>query len=155
MTEPLLRRMTRVDFGALARLHAECFPFDAWQITDFMELLGIPGASGHIAEADESHKIGGFILDLITAEDAEILTLGVAPVLRRQGIGRKLIEDLARRARQKGAQRLILEVAADNNAALGLYESSGFTRLGQRPGYYRRKNSNMDAFILGRSLGGL
>ena len=155
MTDPILRSMTRVDFGALARLHAECFPDDAWQITDFMELLAIPGASGHIAGADSAHKIDGFILDLITQDEAEILTLGVAPAMRRRGIGRKLIDDLARRARKKGARRLVLEVATDNNAALRLYESSGFTPLGQRPGYYRRKNSNIDAFILGLSLGGL
>jgi ribosomal-protein-alanine N-acetyltransferase len=47
---------------------------------------------------------------------------------------------------------LLLEVAADNDAAITLYKSSGFILLGERPGYYRLPTGRADALIFGHSL---
>lgn len=148
---PELRLLRRSELGALVKVHAECFPVDPWSVRDFMELLAIRGASGHVAVSAES-SILAFILDLIGPDDAEILTLGVAPPLRRHGYARMLIADLAKRARQRGAQRLILEVAADNQSAISLYASIGFILLGERPGYYRLPTGKADALIFGLRL---
>jgi ribosomal-protein-alanine N-acetyltransferase len=146
-----LRLLTRSELGALTKLHGLCFPIDPWTVRDFLELLAIRGASGHLAVSPEP-GIDGFILDLIGPEDAEILTIGVAPHARRRGVARALIADLAKRARHRGARRILLEVAADNNAAIALYTSSAFTLLGERPGYYRLPSGKADALIYGLSL---
>jgi [ribosomal protein S18]-alanine N-acetyltransferase len=145
------RHLARTDLGALAKVHATCFPTEAWSVRDFMELLAIRGAGGRLAIAGDG-GIAGFVVDLVGEIDAEILTLGVAPQARRQGIARALIDDLCRRARQKGARRVLLEVASDNEAAIGLYESCGFKLLGERPDYYRRPGGKMDGYILGLTL---
>ncbi|MGH6990135.1 MAG: GNAT family N-acetyltransferase [Stellaceae bacterium] len=145
-----LRLLARTELGALSKVHAECFPADPWSVLDFMELLTIRGASGHIAVSADG--IEGFMLDLVGPEDAEILTIGVAPRARRRGLARMLIGDLARRARHKGARRLLLEVAADNTSAIALYISTGFVLLGERPHYYRRPEGNADAFIFAMIL---
>ncbi|MGH6980732.1 MAG: GNAT family N-acetyltransferase [Stellaceae bacterium] len=150
MTEEL-RLLMRSELGALTRVHAECFPVDPWSVRDFMELLAIRGASGHLAVSPET-GIAAFILDLIGPDDAEILTIGVAPASRRRGLGRALIDDLAKRARHKGARRVLLEVAADNHGAIALYNSIGFVLLGERPGYYRLPSGKADALIFGLSL---
>lgn len=150
MTEEL-RLLARSELGALTKVHAECFPADPWSVRDFMELLAIRGASGHLAVLPEN-GIAAFILDLIGPDDAEILTIGVAPAARRRGLGRALIADLAKRARRKGARRILLEVAADNRNAIALYHSFGFTLLGERPGYYRLPTGRGDALIFGFSL---
>jgi len=147
-----IRTLARSELGALAKLHAACFPADAWTVRDFIELLAIRGAGGHVATAPRS-GIVGFIIDIVS-DDAEILTLGVTPDQRRAGIARALIDHLTRRARAKGAQRILLEVAADNYAAIRLYEDKGFRMLGERPGYYRRPEGNTDAYIFGFSLTG-
>lgn len=146
-----LRVLTRSELGALSKLHSECFPVDPWTVRDFMELLAIRGASGHLAVSPE-HGIAAFILDLIGHDDAEILTIGVAPGARRRGLARALIGDLAKRARQRGARRILLEVAADNQSAISLYGSVGFVLLGERPGYYRLPSGKADALIFGLSL---
>ena len=146
-----LRLLARSELGALAKLHAQCFPVDPWTVRDFMELLAIRGASGHLAASPEA-GIMAFILDLIGPEDAEILTIGVAPDARRRGLGRALIADLVKRARQRGARRLLLEVASDNEAAIALYSSTGFILLGERPGYYKSPSGRSDALIFGLSL---
>jgi [ribosomal protein S18]-alanine N-acetyltransferase len=146
-----LRLLARSELGMLAKLHAECFPADPWSVRDFMELLAIRGASGHLA-VSPVQGIDAFILDLIGSEDAEILTIGVAPWARRRGMARALIADLARRARQRGMRRVLLEVAADNQAAIALYHSVGFVLLGERPCYYRRPQGDADALVFGLPL---
>ncbi len=147
-----LHLLARSQLGALTKVHAECFPIDPWSVRDFMELLAIRGASGHLAVSPEN-GISAFIIDLIGPDDAEILTVGVAPGARRRGLARILIGDLTKRARQRGARRVLLEVAADNQAAITLYNSIGFILLGERPGYYRLPSSKADALIFGLSLG--
>ncbi|HEY5210843.1 MAG TPA: GNAT family N-acetyltransferase [Stellaceae bacterium] len=151
MNPPEPQVLPRTQLGAVAKLHAECFPADPWSVRDFMELLAIRGASGHLI-ADAATGIAAFMLDLIGPDDAEILIIGVAPPARRRGLARCLIADLAKRARQRGARRLLLEVAADNAGAIALYASIGFTLLGERPGYYRLPTGKADALIYGLSL---
>ncbi len=110
------------------------------------------GASGHLLEEIGESQPLGLILDLIAAEHAEILTLGVAPGARRQGIARMLLDDLFRRARLAGAHSVGLEAAADNLPARRLYEACGFAQMGQRPGYYRRAGAIVDALVFRRTL---
>lgn len=49
------------------------------------------------------------------------------PAARRQGLGRAAVGALARWGRQRAATRAYLQVESDNEAAIGLYESIGFT----------------------------
>jgi len=146
------RLLSPTELGALGLVHARCFPDEAWTPRDFMDLLKIRGASGHVLAPEEDFGIQAFIVDVVVADDAEILTIGVVPESRRAGLARALIDDLARRARRKHASRIVLEVASDNFAAIRLYESSGFTLLGERPAYYRRPGGKVDAYILGLPL---
>ncbi|HLI21539.1 MAG TPA: GNAT family N-acetyltransferase [Stellaceae bacterium] len=125
------------DLARLSELHATCFPDDAWNSSALATVLAMPGADGRVVLAAEGAPLG-LVLDQCLGADGEILTLGVAPAARRQGLARALLNDLIRRARAARVQRLLLEVAADNLAALALYRSFGFTRLGTRRHYYRR-----------------
>lgn len=148
----VLRPVRRDELPALARLHAACFPEDAWDSAALATILAMPGASGCVACAEEGEMFG-LLIDQCLGEDAEILTLGVAPAARRQGIARALILDLFARARHGGVRRVMLEVAADNPAGLALYHSLGFERRGRRRGYYRRLHGpNIDAWRLDREI---
>ncbi len=147
-----LRPVEAGDLAALAQLHAQSFPEEHWEVRALAELLGMAGASGHLIEDAPGHRVQGFILDLILAGDAEILTLAVAPDSRRRGIARRLLADLVERAREAGARGIGLEVAADNPAARQLYESCGFARTGRRRAYYRRGAATIDALLFRRAL---
>jgi [ribosomal protein S18]-alanine N-acetyltransferase len=147
-----LRPVAAADFAKLARLHAQCFPDDRWDEKALAELLAMPGASGHLIEEAQQGRPLGFILDLVIAADAEVLTLAVAADWRRQGIARALLEDLFDRARRAGAHGIGLEVATDNAAARQLYESCGFVSTGRRHGYYRRGGGAEDALLFRRAL---
>lgn len=143
-----LRPLGPFDVELAATLHGACFE-TPWNAQAFAELLAMPGAAGACAVLDS--RPAGFVLSLLQPPDAEILTLGVLPALRRRGIGRALLAAAAGHARQAGAERLLLEVAADNHAAISLYRRTGFQRLSRRRQYYRRSGgpaADADVFVL-------
>jgi [ribosomal protein S18]-alanine N-acetyltransferase len=133
---------------ALATLHTHAFRTPApWSATDFAGFLADPLVF-LLVEGD-----AGFLLGRAVAGEAELLTLAVAPEARRLGIGRKLLARFLYQARLRGAESAFLEVAADNVAAIALYESAGFTQAGLRRGYYQTPEGNrIDALVLSRVL---
>ncbi len=140
-------------FGApvIAALHAACFDDEPWSEQDVAELLATPGAIAVLAQ-DGGEPLG-FALARAAAEDCELLSIGVLQAARRGGIGRHLLHAVFHRAAAAGAARLFLEVAEDNLAARALYGQEGFTRIGQRKGYYRRPSGPAgDAVVLARRL---
>jgi ribosomal-protein-alanine N-acetyltransferase len=145
-----LRRVETRDLALLARLHGAAFPDDRWDERALLELLAMSGTTGHLVE--NTGAILGFIIDMVIAGEAEVLTLAVATTSRRQGVARALLEDLFRRAAAAGAGNVGLEVAADNDAALRLYAACGFIGSGRRRDYYRRGAETIDALLFRRTL---
>jgi ribosomal-protein-alanine N-acetyltransferase len=78
--------------------------------------------------------------------------VAVDPAARRRGWGAALVEMAAGIAKEAGALELFLEVAADNLAALKLYEATGFDRVGLRKGYYPHPDGPRDAVVMRRTL---
>lgn len=151
MTVPHLRAAEAADVDSLARLHASAFPEDPWEHRALLRLLAPPNMHARLAEVD--NKQVGFILALVVAGEAEILTLCVDPAVRRRGIARALLADLYAAARDARSSRVVLEVAADNETARALYAAEGFAAVGRRPFYYRRAGATAaDALILARPL---
>jgi ribosomal-protein-alanine N-acetyltransferase len=141
-----LREIHESDATLMAALHAASMD-DAWSAETFSGFLALPGAFGVLAARGEAPA--GFVLARAAADEAEILALVVTRAFRRQGIGRALLEAVARAARARGARRLFLEVSAENEPALALYRANSFVAVGRRKGYYARTGAPaVDAFIL-------
>lgn len=137
----------------LAELHRQIFA-PAWDEASMTAMLQQAGSVACLALAGEAATKVGFAIGRVVADEAEILTIGTLAEWRRQGVAARLIEELSRFAAQGGAERLFLEVAADNDAAQALYLKHGFTRAGVRRGYYERPGeSPVDAAILVKRLG--
>ena len=133
--------------AAMAALHARCFTTPRpWTAAEFAALLAEPPVFATLAET-------GFALGRVVADEAELLTIAVAPEARRQGEGRALLDGFLRTALARGAETAFLEVAADNAAALALYRRSGFSEAGRRRGYYHSPgNPPVDALVMVKSL---
>jgi ribosomal-protein-alanine N-acetyltransferase len=137
---------TLADADRLALAHAGGFP-RPWERADFEALFAGPGVFGFLA-LDADVPVG-MVLMRIAAAEAEVLTLAVAPHLRRRGVGAALMTAALEAAGQSGAKAAFLEVGADNPGARRLYEALGFTAAGVRPGYYDRgPDGRVDACVM-------
>jgi len=88
------------------------------------------------AAGSPSQEIAGYICFWLVAGEIQILNIAVRKALRRQGIARKLLELAIRTAREENAGYITLEVRKSNLAARKLYETFGFSVIGERPNYY-------------------
>jgi ribosomal-protein-alanine N-acetyltransferase len=80
---------------------------------------------------------------------AHILNIAVAPALRRQGLGRYLVQYALNYARRLGAARIELEVRTDNSTAIALYQRFGFHIQEIVPKYY---SDGADAYLMVKAL---
>lgn len=135
--EILVDRATPIDAGLVATIHASCFA-RPWDETAMAQFIAGPDTLCLIASTvDTSGAVAaGFLIARKAADEAELLTLGVAPSCRRMGLGRALLRNAIAVLRASGATRLFLEVEEENEAALQLYRSLGAVPVGRRPGYY-------------------
>jgi ribosomal-protein-alanine N-acetyltransferase len=131
---------------ALSLLHRACFPEDPWDAAALSRLFALSGCRAWVAWQGET--LTGFALARDLGDECEILSLGVLPEWRRHGIARELMRGVAGEARHRHFRSVVLEVAQDNEAAYRLYSGLGFTKVGQRPRYYRRADGLADALIL-------
>ncbi len=132
MPRPSLKKCSKSTknkmLNKLESLHRECFPYKPWSAQDFADLK----KSGCEIIASDN----GFIVYRATCDEAEIITIGVAPNARRTGIGIALIGVMEADLKKQGVKHIFLEVAADNVPARALYEQTGFIQIGVRKGYY-------------------
>jgi ribosomal-protein-alanine N-acetyltransferase len=123
----------------------------AWPAGAWAGWLDQPGVVALLAGRGETPA--GLALGRVVAGEAEVLTLAVAPPYRRAGTGRRLLAALLDGLAGLGAERVALEVAAGNRAAIALYEAAGFGESGRRPGYYVSQAGRADALIMTRACG--
>lgn len=140
------------DAGQLSALHATCFD-DGWSEASLTELMSTPGVHGFAACDGEGRPLGFLVLRQ-AADEAEIISIGVQPDSRREGIGSALLDASIETCRAHAAASLFLEVAADNTAAQRFYAGAGFSVAGTRKGYYTRPGrAAVDAIVMVLRLG--
>ena len=144
-----LARLGPLCSAVVSALHGECFVTEHWDELAVAEILAMPGSFGFVALTAEDPA--GFIIARVAADECEILSLGVRPVSRQAGLGRRLLKATLGHAAASEARTVFLEVAEDNAAAQRLYESEGFAVIGRRQAYYRRgRRRGAAALVLGR-----
>ena len=85
-----------------------------------------------------------------TGSVSDIMTVAVAPEAQGRGVGRMLLQELETRSIARGATAMMLEVRADNAAAIGLYERAGFELIRRRRRYYQP--GDIDALVMRKHL---
>jgi ribosomal-protein-alanine N-acetyltransferase len=83
-----------------------------------------------------SHRLAGYVVARIGANELHINNVAVRERYRRQGIGLTLLARILEEGRRRGVEAAFLELRAGNTAALSLYEKCGFSVTARRKGYY-------------------
>jgi len=88
------------------------------------------------------HQLQGFLLLRVIEDEAEILSIGVKKRVRRNGLGKYLIEQAKRFSTLHQLRSILLEVAETNQNAVGFYKKQGFLKIGIRNNYYVLSGKN-------------
>lgn len=132
---PAIRPAVIEDLPAIVELDEVCFGTEAWSATAWHGEFDRLAEDRVILVADEG-TVAGYVVLLVppvAVDVVELLRIAVAPAERRTGIGGQLMT--AALARCAG-RTVLLEVAASNDSAIGLYGGFGFDEISRRRGYY-------------------
>lgn len=115
-----------------------------------------PNAAVFVAERADGALIGRLSLARDThPASAHVADLGlmVSHDVRRQGVGRALLDAAVGWARASGVRKLELHVFPWNEPAIQLYERFGFAREGYRTAHYHRSTEYVDAILMAYDVG--
>lgn len=132
------------DADDLAALHAHAFRH-GWPATEMEALIADPTVTTVVARQGRTQytrRPVGFVMARAAADEAEILTVVVAPKRRGRGIGRQMMDETIRRLYFLRVGALFLEVDESNEPAIGLYRRLGFREVGRRANYYAGGTAN-------------
>lgn len=132
-----------------ASVHAASFD-TAWDTVDFDRFFGAGATIAHGAIDVSNDKLVAFVLSRVAADEAEILTLAVAPANRRKGLARRLLEAHLECLAGLAVVSLFLEVDTGNRPARALYARLGFATVGERKAYYRSAGAPPSAALVMR-----
>lgn len=139
------------DVDTLVEAEREIFPDRPWDAVAWWSELAARPRREYLVLLDGDELLGYAGLDH-QDDVADIMTVAVRTRGRGRGHARTLLDGLDRLAGVRGAAYLMLEVRADNAAALALYAADGFCELSRRRRYYQP--DDVDAVVMRRAVRG-
>jgi [ribosomal protein S18]-alanine N-acetyltransferase len=138
------------DAGRLAQLHGASF-HRGWGESEFEAMLIERNTLVHRLRV--GRKIIGFAASRLAADEAEILSIAIAPNHRGRGLSHHLLLTHLGHLAGRGVSTVFLEVEEHNRPARRLYERAGFAIAGRRERYYRQQNGEeLNAVLMRRGL---
>ena len=107
----MIRQMTQNDIPSVVQLENVCF-LDAW--SECLIAESFHGSLDHWYLEEEAGRLCGYCVLRVIAGEGEIQRIAVRPDCRKRGIGRKLMEQMVRTAREQGVGEITLEVRCSN-----------------------------------------
>jgi len=146
---PATMRPMRVDdLESVLDIELRAYPFP-WTRGIFHDCL----RAGYPAWVlEQGQVVIGYGMLNVGPDEAHVLNVCTAPEIQGHGHGRRLLRSLLKAARNRGAQRVFLEVRPSNTIAIALYDSEGFNEIGRRPRYYPAKGGREDAIVMAKEL---
>jgi len=144
----VLERMRWWHVDEVVALEQQLFDGEPWTAGTFWSELGQLDTRHYLVAVDDG-LVQGYAGLCAYPDEAFVQTLGVAPQVQGEGLGAQLLQALLDEAARRRRTPVLLEVRADNDRALRLYERFGFRRTGIRRGYYQP--SGIDALVMTRA----
>jgi ribosomal-protein-alanine N-acetyltransferase len=142
--------MTLDDVDAVHALECSVFPHP-WSRANFSDSV----QAGYDAWLlrDGQSELAGYFLLMYALDEAHLLDVAVAAGRQGMGLGRYLLDTLCARAKEMGAESVLLEVRPSNERALAVYRRYGFAEIGRRKGYYpAHEGKREDAIVMRHAL---
>lgn len=144
-----IRSYHNADFNALYVLDQACYPPGiAYSRYALRAFLAEPTAQAFVAE-EEGTAVGFVLVERRGREWGHVITLDVHPDHRRRGLGTALLGRAEQWLAAQGIERVRLETAVDNEAAIAFWHQSGYRQRRIVPRYYVDR---IDAYVMEKEL---
>ena len=144
--EIIIRQMRFDDIDRVYELEAGLFP-NPWPRSFFEHDLGSKHTIAFIVEY--ANRVVAYSLASCNDCKFHITNIAVDRDCQREGIGTELMNKLERIALDRGCNYAYLEVRTDNDAAIKMYESLGYTIARRHELYYINGD---DAYVMDKEL---
>ena len=148
-----IRVATSTDLAGIVAVEAASFGREAYDCKLFADYLKRCGALFLVAH--RGREVAGYSITCVrggaAGRAAELVSVAVAPAVRRRGVAAALLESTLRRLRRRGATRLHLVVRVSNQPAHAFYGKYGFRRVRVLGGYYE---DGGDGILMSRPVAG-
>ncbi|TCD53549.1 ribosomal-protein-alanine N-acetyltransferase [Alloscardovia theropitheci] len=141
-----IQELATHDVEAIAKLERELFGVGAWSRDTVAQELQAAGRTYFVAREITSSRIIGYAGIWFDGFDAQVMTIGVDLSFQRRHIATHLMDLLKSESIRLSAERILLEVATDNDPALAIYKAAGFEIFGLRKRYYQPEDK--DAYTM-------
>jgi ribosomal-protein-alanine N-acetyltransferase len=142
-----IRPARPTDLDDVVALEARIFAEEAWSPRSIETEFAALGNSRVIDVAVDRGRLVAYAVLMYVGDSGDLNRIAVAETHRRLGVASRLMARVLDEAQQRGLRQVLLEVAANNVAALGLYAESGFVEIDRRAGYYP---SGQDGVVMRR-----
>ena len=129
-----IRPLHGADIPAVDQLESTLFPSDHWSVEQWWRELAAEHTHYWVAQLHE--RIIGYCGLSAQLPDADIQTIAIEAQHQGNGLGGLLLDSMLVAASELSIQFIFLEVRADNQAAISLYNSRYFNRISERLKYY-------------------
>ena len=153
-----LRTYEPADFESLYAIDQACYVRGiAYSRSTLRWFLALRGRECVVAvkemkpDVRDAGTIIGFILAEAEGSEAHIITLDVAALHRRLGIGTALLREIEKRLKERGVSEVSLETKTSSEAAVAFWQAHGYRATGVLQRYYLNR---FDAFAMTKSLSG-
>ena len=129
-----IRKCKYEDILSVSELEKECFKGESWSYGIIASAFENPNYCMLVAE--EEGEIAGYGCISTACETSDLENVLVAEEYRHSGVGTSIVNALLAEAKERGAEKVFLEVRVSNSAAMKMYLSCGFVGVHARTRYY-------------------
>lgn len=132
-----IEKISEKDIPSVRQIESECFGSKFHE--NFEALLQSSSYLYLLAKCQDD--IVGYGGASIQYEQSDLLYVATKSEFQRRGIASLILKNLFEGAKERGAQKMFLEVEVDNQAAINLYKKLGFELISERKNYYGNKSA--------------
>jgi len=145
----ILRQASVADLAEILTIEQEGFSVDGFSRNQMRYLVKSPTVDFFLAIINQ--KTVGYIIALSRSNSSQLrlYSLAVSETARGQGVGQALLDWAEKLAKQKGKNRIKLEVNAANAGAIRLYQKNQFQSTKVIASYYK---DGGDALVMVKKL---
>lgn len=143
----VIRKITNLDSNAIFSFESQNFN-DGWNSEMINSAFNAGRFFGYLIE-DENGEILSLITYSISIDSADIESVVTKVSERKKGYAKLLFNLAIKDITNKKIVKIFLEVRKSNTPAISLYNSLGFSKVGERKKYYA---DGEDAFVLMKEL---